>query len=303
MAVNRNWRGPAGKVKRTLLRGAQGAMRPIGLELLERSYHNPLPEIRQLPAEMWTEPRDMPGVDLGVQRALVLLGKLRPYIAEFRPPLHADAHGSTGSFYLANGAYESVDAESLYGLLRYLQPKYVLELGSGATSHVIDFARRANTRHQQPFTHEIVDPFPFGNAMGPVSGPEVRSIRAEALDPSEFEKLESGDVLFVDTTHTVKTGGDVVHLILEILPRLASGVYVHVHDIFLPYEYPREWVTTMRRAWAEQYMLQAFLAFNPTYEVIFPAQAVARAAPDQVREAIPSFRAGVSPGAFWLRRT
>lgn len=77
---------------------------------------------------------------------------------------------------------------------------------------------------------------------------------------------------------------------------------MHMHDIFLPYEYPREWVVSQRRAWAEQYMLQAFLAFNESYEVVFPAQAVARIAPGIVRDVIPSFRPGVSPGAFWMRR-
>ena len=99
-----------------------------------------------------------------------------------------------------------------------------------------------------------------------------------------------------------RIGGDVVHIVLDMLPRVASGVLVHFHDIFLPYEYPREWILGRRYAWAEQYMVQAFLAFNPTYEVVFPAQAVARAAPELVREVVPSYEDGVNPGAFWIRR-
>src|SRR5581483_11082477 len=101
-------------------------------------------------------------------------------------------------------------------------------------------------------------------------------VPAERLDEHVITGLGLGDVLFVDTTHTVKTGGDVTRIVLEFLPRLAPGVLVHLHDIFLPYEYPREWVVQERRAYAEQYLLQAFLAFNPTYEVVFPAHAVTR---------------------------
>ena len=91
-------------------------------------------------------------------------------------------------------------------------------------------------------------------------------------------------------------------IVLDLLPLVAPGVLVHFHDIFLPYEYPSAWVLEERRAWAEQYLLQAFLAFNAAFEVVFPAYAVVRAAPDAVAQAIPSFSAAVMPGAFWIRR-
>ena len=93
------------------------------------------------------------------------------------------------------------------------------------------------------------------------------------------------------------------HILLEVLPRLAPGVYVHFHDIFLPYEYPREWVVTKRRAWAEQYMLHAFLAYNREFEVVLPVHALARAHLDVVRRHVPSWGGGgTGPGAFWIRR-
>lgn len=116
----------------------------------------------------------------------------------------------------------------------------------------------------------------------------------------QFAALEEGDILFVDTTHTVRTGGDVVHIFLQILPRPAQGVIVHIHDIFLPYEYPRDWVVDRRRAWAEQYLLQAFLAFNTTFEVLMPNYAIARSAPDTLAQLGPKFRTGGRLGGFWL---
>jgi hypothetical protein len=131
---------------------------------------------------------------------------------------------------------------------------------------------------------------------------EVQALGATEVMHEAFEALTEGDILFVDTTHTVKTGGDVNRVILDVLPSLRPGVVVHFHDIFLPWEYPRSWVEDARLYWAEQYLLQAFLAFNTEFEVIFPAQAVTRAFPARVGQAITSYRDGISPGAFWLRR-
>lgn len=296
-------RSPLAGVRDLGLRLVSRTAGGLGHQLVARDFYSPLPQIDNLPRRLWDGPHDLPGVDLRLEQAQALLaGELRGPIGEFHPPREPTPDGPTGSFYLANGAYESVDAEVLYGLLRQTKPRQVLELGSGASSHVIDLARRRNALDGTAFEHEVIDPFPFGNPMGPVEGLRVRRERAEDLDPSVVEPLAPGDVLFIDTTHTVKTGGDVAHIFLDLLPRVAFGVLVHVHDIFLPYEYPRDWVMEARRAWAEQYMLQAFLAFNPTWEIVFPAHAVARAAPQLVRQVIPSFEDDTRPGAFWMRR-
>jgi hypothetical protein len=197
-----------------------------------------------------------------------------------------------------------VDADVLYAFVRLFKPRRIYELGSGASSHVIHMAARANEGDNAPVEHVIFDPFPFGHSMGPVGGASVKTDRAEHLDASIFDVLEAGDFLFIDTTHTVKTGGDVTHIFLDIVPRVGPGVLVHIHDIFLPYEYPKDWVITRRRAWAEQYLLQTFLAFNDQFEVLMPNYAVARAAPDVVSRIIPSFDARtVRPGGFWISRT
>ena len=88
-------------------------------------------------------------------------------------------------------------------------------------------------------------------------------VPAETLGAEHTDQLGAGDILFIDSSHTVRIGGDVVHLFCEVIPRLAPGVIVHVHDIYLPYEYPRAWVEQLRWYWAEQYLLQALLAGNP----------------------------------------
>src|SRR4029077_19197551 len=92
--------------------------------------------------------------------------------------------------------------------------------------------------------------------------------KVQDVDLNFFSQLQSGDILFIDSSHTVKIGGDVNYLFLEVLPRLNPGVIVHVHDIFLPFDYRRDWVMDELRFWTEQYLLQAFLMFNSDFEVL-----------------------------------
>jgi Methyltransferase domain len=269
-----------------------------GHDLVARDYYSPLPDVERLRRRGWGAAGATPGVDLRIAEAVGLLEELRPWLEEFGPRVQLEA-----GFPLGNGAYGSVDAEILYALVRHNRPARVLELGSGASSHVIAAAQRANEAEGSGFEHRIFDPYPFqANPLGAVSGPIVAPVRAEDLDASEVTALRRDDILFVDTTHTVKTGGDVTRIVLDLVPLLAPGVLVHFHDIFLPHEYPSQWVLQERRAWAEQYLLQAFLAFNDNFEVVFPARAVVGAEPEAVAAAIPSFSPGVTPGAFWIRR-
>lgn len=283
---------------------ARGAVRraapTLGYDVVEHNFNSPLPDVERLPDWVWSDQRELPGIDLRLSEAGTFLTEiLRPYIAEFDPPRHPQPGRR---YYLENGMYQSVDAESLYAILRHFRPQRVIELGSGASSNVIAEAREANERDGHSMRHTIFDPFPFtASPLGPVEA-EVHRERTEDVALAAFTELEAGDVLFADTTHTVKTGGDVPRLILDVFPVLRAGVIVHVHDIFLPYDYPRQWVVDERRAWAEQYLLQAFLAFNQSYEVLFPAHALSRGAPAVVAAAVPSFHPGVPPGAFWMRK-
>lgn len=259
-------------------------MRRRGYDVVARNFDSPLPNVAAIPDDTWT-PSELVGVDLRLDAAWALLeDELAPFVAEF-----------PAGFDLRNGTYESVDAETLYALLRWARPRLVIELGSGASSHLIHAAGA--------FEHRIFDPYPWAaTRLRPVEGISVTPLRAEDVPVTQFADLAAGDVLFVDTSHTVKTGGDVTRIVLEILPRLASGVLVHVHDIFLPNDYPRPWVLDLRRAYAEQYLLHAFLLFNDAFDVLLPAHALATSDPDRLARAIPSFRPGLAPGAFWLRR-
>lgn len=87
--------------------------------------------------------------------------------------------------------------------------------------------------------------------------------------PSEvFHSLESGDLLFIDSSHVMKCGNDLQVLFFNILPFLPPGIFVHFHDIFYPFEYPAEWLK-MARCWNESYFLRAFLSYNSQWTIYF----------------------------------
>jgi predicted O-methyltransferase YrrM len=242
------------------------------------AFYSPVPDVATLPEDVWTRRSPLTGVafDSAAQIAWAE-AELAPLIAAFEPP---------EGFRLANRYYESVDAEVCDALVRRLAPARVVELGSGWSTLLLRAAAPGRVTSFDPFPAEFLD--------------GVERLGAQEIPLDVFDGLEAGDVLFVDTSHTVKLGGDVNRIVLDVLPRLAPGVVVHFHDIWLPYEYHRVLVEDMGMYWAEQYLLQAFLIGNP-WEVLFAAQAVAREHPERLEALVPSFTGENFPSAFWLR--
>lgn len=111
-------------------------------------------------------------------------------------------------------------------------------------------------------------------------------------------------MVFIDSSHAVRTGGDVVWLFGRVLPRLRPGVHVHVHDVFLPGDYPEAWVRD-GWGWNENYLVEAFLQFNRGYEVVLGAQWALRNASDEIDLAFPQLAQCAERGgaSLWLRRT
>jgi hypothetical protein len=123
------------------------------------------------------------------------------------------------------------------------------------------------------------------------------------IDLAVFRGLAPGDVLFIDSSHVHKLGSDVQYAFSRILPELRPGVYVHFHDIFLPSEYPEDWVRHRRLFWNEQHILENFLAFNTAFEVIWSGSYMHLHHSDHLVEAFPTYRPESNwPGSFWIRR-
>jgi hypothetical protein len=295
---------PAGRSERFVV-GDYDVLPRGRYDVVERNYYSPVPHLDELPADIFDRRSELPGVVVDGEAAMELVEtQLAPYIAELasmpnegpRPP---------AEFFLHNDNYGPVDAELLYAMVRRGKPQRIIELGSGFTSLMINDAVRRNAEEGASCEYVAYDPYPRAFILGdsPPAGIELRPLSATDVPMAEFASLGAGDILFVDTTHTVKLGSDVNHIILDVLPLLSAGVVVHFHDIFLPFEYPRAWFTEFDYLWAEQYLMQAFLAFNSGFEVVLPAQLLAADFAERLAAVVPSCALGVRPGAFWMRRT
>jgi predicted O-methyltransferase YrrM len=273
--------------------------------LSPNNYYSALPDLDQLDDTVWERESAMVGVPFDPEAQIAFAEThLARYAAELAAPYTAE---DPLDFHLDNAHFESVDAEIAYAMLRHLRPRRVVELGSGFSTQVLAAAAQRNGEEGAPCELYAYNPYP-SDRMRAVLGrgipglTEHVEIEAQALPLETFTQLDAGDVLFIDTSHTVKLGGEVVHLFLEVLPRLAPGVVVHIHDIALPYEYDRRFVVDLQMPWAEQYLLQALLCGSLDWDVLFGAQSAARKHPERLRAIVPSLRDHHFPSSLWMCR-
>lgn len=268
-------------------------------------YYSPVPDTRELardPARsrVWpATPKEMPGVDWGADRQVAYV---RDRLALQEPPdFPAGPTGDPADYHSGNELFSLADAWALQAVLRDVEPARMIEVGSGWSSLVTARVSRERVARRIDFT--CIEPYPPDFIAAGVDGIS-RLIASPVQDvPVErFLELGSGDVLFIDTAHVVKTGGDVQYLYHEVVPRLNPGVVVHIHDIFLPWDYPEDWVLG-GRGWNEQYLVQSLLAFNDVFEVKLAVAWLCRTHPELLAAAMP----GIDPvrqggGSLWLRR-
>jgi len=183
-----------------------------------------------------------------------------------------------------------------------LRPERVIEIGSGFSTLCAATAVRKNL--DDGFSTELIaiEPFPAEILRAGVPGvSQLITSKVQDVSLAFFSTLKAGDILFIDTTHVVKMGGDVNYIYLDILPRFPVGVYVHIHDIALPMEYPRRWINA-GHFWTEQYLLQAFLAFNNAFEVVWAGSYLHFYHSDLLKKFCSVYDGTDWPGSFWIRR-
>lgn len=212
-------------------------------------YYEPLPDFREITPEQIQRRRNYSTIDFRLVDQLGLLRELEPYAGEL-----ADVD-------LNNDYFSGLDAVVYYSLIRHLKPRRVIEIGGGYSTRLANKALAVN----QSGRLTCIEPYPEDRLNGSQFSVQLITKRVEEIDVSFFECLEANDILFIDSSHTVKFGSDVCYEFLEILPALKRGVWVHVHDIFFPHDYPAEWLLKRRLALNEQYLLEAFLSFNPAF--------------------------------------
>ncbi|MFQ5647371.1 MAG: class I SAM-dependent methyltransferase, partial [bacterium] len=268
-------------------------------------YYQPVFRVSDVPEDVWTRENPLRGVDMNIDAQLSVLKEF-DYNQEIEslPPRYSKEVEEKLGFYFNNETFGSGDAEIFHNILRRFQPKKLIEIGAGFSTRLARQALERNRDEGALCEHICIEPFeqPWLEKLGP----RIIRARVESLPLSTFENLEKNDILFIDSSHIVRTGGDVLFEYLELLPTLKSGVLVHVHDIFLPFEYKREWVVERKFFWTEQYLLQAFLAFNADFEVFLSLNYLANRHRNELEKACPVFsRLGErspAPGSFWIRR-
>jgi hypothetical protein len=288
------------RAAKTAYRGLRRGFAKVGLDVVVKTFYSPIPDLDQLPPGTFSRRSELPGTGWDLDRQLEFVRGLKEPLAEFRSVV--DGGGDPWQ-YAPNLSYTEADASMLYAMIRTARPKRIVELGSGHSTLVTAQAARRNASEGDAPTLEVFDPFPSVVTDDLPGLTRLERVGAQQVPLSVFETLEPGDVLFVDTTHTVKVGSDVNFIVLEVLPRLREGVYVHLHDIFLPYEYPRVWLEDYGLYWGEQYLLQAFLAFNSGYEIVAAVYALKRDRAAEMAALLPPGNWDGLGAAFWMRRT
>lgn len=205
------------------------------------------------------------GIDLNVEGQLQLLDQLGRHKLSL-PHDKADDR----RYFSNNWAFNRTDGAVLAAMLLVMRPKRIIEVGSGYSSALI-----LDTLERHPdltASLQLIEPFPAVLQSllreGDTSRCTVTASLVQDVPLSTFETLEAGDILFIDSTHVTKAGSDVNFEFFEIFPRLKPGVIIHLHDVFYPFEYPKEWVIQENRSWNELYLLRAFLTNNAGYEVL-----------------------------------
>ena len=265
-----------------------------GFHVTPVHFYEPIPDTQSLPETLWSEPSELVGIDMNDSMQLDLL---RNHFSKFRREYETlVAEPPPGQLWPFGGT----DVLVAYCMVRHFRPRRIIEVGSGFSSLVLGKAAAKNKNSALI----CIDPFPNELIRKSNSVPALRSLietKVQDVDMEFFSQLESGDILFIDSSHTVKIGGDVNYLFLEVLPRLKAGVIVHVHDIFFPFEYRRDWMLEEFRFWTEQYLLQAFLIFNSEFEVLMANSYLNHYRPRDLKAAFPNLRRWIG-GSFWMRR-
>ena len=205
-------------------------------------------------------------------------------------------------FHFNNAGFESGDAEYWYQMIRAVKPRRIIEIGSGNSTLMAIKATRKNKEEDASYLcqHTCIEPYEM--PWLEKTGVTVMRKKVEDVDLSFFSELTAGDILFIDSSHIIKPHGDVLFEYLQLLPTLNQGVIVHVHDIFSPKNYLKQWVEDEVKFWNEQYLLEAFLSHNGSWEIIGALNYLHHHHPGALAQVCPYLTSEREPASFYLRK-
>ena len=297
--------------RRARIRLVQRAFAALGFNVVKRAdYYSTLPVLAEIEAtrERWDRPSPLAGIDADVPA-------MTKRLAELADRWEDDFRAHAGDYLANTGAgfgpgYPAFDARTLYYVLREHRPARYLEVGSGLSTYYATLAAARNAADGAPLAISCIEPYPFA-ALRELAGVELLQGFVQDVPVSRFTELGSGDVLFIDSSHALKIDSDVAYLVLDVLPRLRPGVLVHIHDVPFPYNtpYPADtWLFGERWPvyWNEAMVVQAFLAFNPAFEILLSTPMIRHADEAELRDRFPDYVPVAQdpnpPSSLWLRR-
>ncbi len=257
-------------------------------------------EIKLRAAEIWPSafPLTIQGVDLHTEYQKELLECFSTFYKEIPFP---DQKSPNLRYYYQNPAFSYSDGILLYSFIRYFCPTKIIEVGSGYSSALILDSLELLNRKNVDIT--FIEPYPakLDSLLTANDRHHVKIFekKLEQIESSYFQTLYENDILFIDGTHVAKTGSDVNYLLFDILPILNKGVIIHFHDIFYPFEYPKNWVYE-GRSWNEVYFLRSFLMYNNDFKVMFFSDYIHQKYPNCFAEMPDCYKN--SGGSFWMRK-
>ena len=224
------------------------------------------------------------------------IDKISGYSGEFTPPADGDfAHPA--EFFWNNPAFSGSDAMAYYCVLRHFKPDHILEVGSGFSTLVADQAIKKNGKGRIT----IIEPYPKEFLRGLESVESIIETFAQDIPVADFVKLvESAQIWFIDSTHTVKIGSDCLYIYLKVMPEISKDIIVHTHDVCLPFGMPPEKALEKHIYWTEQYLLYAYMVDNPKIEVLFGSTYAERVIPKTLENMMLSQYIGAG-GSLWYK--
>jgi len=282
------------KLYRRTHHSAIRGLNALGLNVVRTSdFYSAMPVLSELRASrhLWDRPTELVGVRYDLESMKQRLSRL---LAEYGEEYAALPSYEDNKKISIGPGFTIVDAMVLYMMIRDIKPRRYLEVGSGFSTYYSWLAVEENRKEGVDCEFRVVDPFPR-ERLKQLPRVEVVAARAETVDLEYFTNLEAGDVLFIDTTHILKIGGECAFLYLEVIPRLAPGVTIHAHDIQFPYNTPYPADTYIFNAkwpryFTEMMIIQAFLAFNREFEITLSTPIIREFDESFLEATIPDYR-------------
>jgi len=266
-------------------------------------FYSPIINVNEIKAkekEIWSkgDVDGITGINLHTADQKEFLQSLSTYYKDI-PFDHSKKEGLR--YYYDNHFYTYTDSIVLHSIIRHRKPKQIIEIGSGFSSAVMldtnemFFQNSIKLTFVEPYTERLY------TLMSETDKQKAEVIEqfVQGVPLEKFKELDAGDILFIDSTHVSKTGSDVNYLLFEVLPNIKPGVLIHFHDIFYPFEYPKNWVMQGRN-WNENYILKAFLMYNEAFKIVLFSEYMHKHHPDAFKN-MPLTRNNFG-GNLWLEK-